>query len=242
MADSAEPGPTSVWTKPRRAPSRQAPSVERIVQIAIAVADAEGLPAVSMRRVASDLGSGTASLYRYVASRDELLDLMIDSAQGETLTPVSGDWRAGLIGVARQVRATLLRHPWLGAELAGRPAIGANSLRRHDTALAAAAALTPDIDLAARAVDTVLAYVYGTVSRESAEAQARRRTGMTKQQWRDSVAPYLREAIGTGAYPQFARMVVDGVDLDAGERFELGLGFVLDGVAAGIGRANSGKR
>src|SRR4051812_33820107 len=112
-----EPNPALVWLKDRRTPRRQAPSVERIVRTALVIADQEGLSALSMRRVAADLSSGTASLYRYVASRDELLDLMIDEVHGEAGPPaLTGDWRLDLTHVAQDVRATLLRHPWLGSE------------------------------------------------------------------------------------------------------------------------------
>ncbi|MEU9116979.1 TetR/AcrR family transcriptional regulator C-terminal domain-containing protein [Streptomyces sp. NPDC048483] len=224
-----------VWKKERRAPRRQAPSVERIVQAAIVIADSEGLSALSMRRVAADLDSGTASLYRYVDSRDELLDLMIDDIHGEGgPPPLSGDWRTDLTGVARDVRATLLRHPWLGSELTGRPALGANSLRRYDIALTAAAALTPDITLATGVVDTVMAYVFGAVTQELAELQAQRRSGLTEDEWRAGVGPYLREVIESGRYPQFARRVVEAEDAAPEEQFEFGLACVLDGVAARV--------
>lgn len=105
--------------------------MDQLVRAAIKIADTEGLFALSMRRVAADLG-----------------------------------------GVARHVRATLLRHPWLASELTGRPALGANSLRQYDLALTAATALTADVTLAANAIDTVLAYVHGAVARELAEQQA----------------------------------------------------------------------
>ncbi|MEV4142186.1 TetR/AcrR family transcriptional regulator C-terminal domain-containing protein [Amycolatopsis sp. NPDC049691] len=228
MADE----PALVWAKERRSPRRQAPSVEQIVRTAIAIADAEGLPALSMRRVAADLGSGTASLYRYVASRDELLDLMIDEVKGAEHTELTGDWRADLASVAHQVRATLLRHPWLSGEIPGRPALGTNSLRRHEAALAAAAPLTGDITFAAGVVDVVLAYVFGTVTQELAELQAQRRSGLTKEQWQASVGPYIREVIESGEYPQFARRVIEGEDRTAEEVFAFGLTVVLDGIAA----------
>lgn len=239
-----QPAPVLVWSKQRRTPRRQAPSVDQIVRAAIKIADTEGLAALSMRRVAAELGSGTASLYRYVASRDELLDLMIDAVRGEAAPPpLSGDWRTDLAHVARHARATLLRHPWLGLELAGRPALGANSLRHYDVALAAAAELTPDITLAANAVDTVLAYVLGAVAREQAEQQAQRRSGLTKQQWQASVGSYVRDVIASGAYPQFARWVLEADDPGPDQRFDFGLACVLDGVAASVqprSRAPSG--
>jgi AcrR family transcriptional regulator len=230
-----QPAPVLVWSKQRRTPRRQAPSVDQIVRAAIKIADTEGLAALSMRRVAADLGSGTASLYRYVASRDELLDLMIDAVHGQAAPPpLTGDWRTDLAHVARHTRATLLRHPWLGMELAGRPALGANSLRQYDLALTAAAALTPDITLAANAVDTVLAYVLGTVARDLAQQQAQRRSGLTKRQWQASVGSYIRDVIASGAYPQFARWVLDADDPDPDQRFDAGLACVLDGLAATV--------
>jgi AcrR family transcriptional regulator len=190
-----------------------------------------------MRRVAADLGSGTASLYRYVASRDDLLDLMVDAVQGEAdPPPLSGDWRTDLTNLARHVRATLLRHPWLGPELTGRPALGANSLRQYDVLLTAAAALTADVTLATNAVDTLMAYVHGQVARELAEQQARRRSGLTEEQWQASVGPYIREVIASGAYPQFARRVLEAEEAGPEERFDFGLACVLDGVAARIHR------
>ncbi|ARF57788.1 TetR/AcrR family transcriptional regulator C-terminal domain-containing protein [Streptomyces gilvosporeus] len=242
MAETTE-GPEAplVWQKARRTPRRQAPSVERIVQAAIVIADTEGVDALSMRRVAADLDSGTASLYRYVDGRDELLDLMINDVHGEAgPPPLTGDWRADLTNIAGDLRATLLRHPWLGSELTGRPALGANSLRRHDLALTAAAALTPDITLATGVVDTVMAYVFGAVTQELAELQAQRRSGLTEEQWRASVGPYIREVVESGAYPQFARRVVEAEDRAPQEQFAFGLACVLDGVAARVRGASAG--
>lgn len=229
-----------VWSKQRRSPRRRAPSVERIVQAAIAIADAEGVAALSMRRVAADLDSGTASLYRYVAGRDELLDLMIDDVRGEWGYPaLSGDWRADLLAVAGRMRATLLRHRWVGAELIGRPALGPNSLRQHDTALAAAGGLTPNITLAAQIVDMVYAHVFGAVARELAELEAQRRSGQTKKQWQADVASYVRDVIDSGNYPQFGRRVIEAEDIDAQQQFEFGLACLLDGVIARTGGGGS---
>ena len=96
---------------PRRA---AALSRDEIVRAAIKVADAEGPDAISMRRIARELNAGTMSLYWHVASKEELLDLMIDSVQGEQLTPEpSGDWRADLRALTRSARAALHRHPWM---------------------------------------------------------------------------------------------------------------------------------
>lgn len=227
-----EDAPQLVWSKDRRIPARQAPSVDRIVRAALNVADAEGLAAVSMRRIASELSSGTASLYRYVANRDELLDLMIDTAQADAALPeLSGDWTTDLAAVAHQLRTTLLRHPWLGPELSGRPALGPNALRRHDFSLAAVAPLTTDPTLAAKIAGTVVAYVFGAVNQEVAEIQAHRRTGLTEDQWRATVAPYMREVIASGDYPYLARRVIEAEDTTATDFFAFGLNCLLDGAS-----------
>ncbi|WP_433758995.1 TetR/AcrR family transcriptional regulator [Nocardia sp. CA-135398] len=227
--------PTLVWSKERRTPRRQAPGVEQIVRTAIGLADSEGPDAVSMRRIATELESGTASLYRYVASRDDLLDLMIDAVRGEIAPPeLTGDWRTDLSAVAQHLRDTMIRHPWLASELTGRPTLGANSLRLQDTSLAAATELTADVTEAAAIADTVHAYVFGVTAAQLAEEQAQRRTGLTRDQWRETVAPYIREVIESNEYPNFARRVRDAADIDADQRFEFGLGCVLDGIAARV--------
>jgi AcrR family transcriptional regulator len=231
-----EPGPELVWTRERPQPSRRAPSVEQFVARAVAIADADGLAAVTMRRVATELGSGTASLYRYLTSRDELLDLMVDAVWGEMEPPVpTGDWRADLTAVARRLRVALLRHPWLSGELTGRPSLGPNSLHHADAAIGAALALTPDVTLAVNVVDSVMAYVLGAVARELAEIQAQRRTGLTEAQWQASVGPYVRQLIDSGEYPNLTRRIREADDdVSPEEHFEFGLACVLDGAAARV--------
>ena len=231
-----EPPRPSVWTRPRPEPRRRAPGVDQFVAAALAVADAEGLAAVSMRRIAGDLGSGTATLYRYITSRDELVELMIDAAQGEDPLPEStGDWRADLAAVAHAQRATMLRHPWLAGELAGRPALGPNWLRRSESALRAAVALTPDITKASRALGAVHAYVLGSVAAQLAARRAEQRSGLTEEEWQRSVGPYIREVIAAGEHPLLARRVLEAEELDHDVEFAFGLDCVLDGLAARLG-------
>ncbi|MCS7482051.1 TetR/AcrR family transcriptional regulator [Umezawaea endophytica] len=231
-----DPAPPSVWTRPRPEPRRRAPGVDQFVAAALAVADAEGLAAVSMRRVAADLGSGTASLYRYITNRDELLDLMVDAAQGEDPLPTAAaDWRADLGAVAHGLRAALLRHPWLAGELTGRPSLGPNSLRRAESALRAAVALTPDMTLASQAVGLVRAYVLGSVAAQLAALRAEQRTGLSKEQWQHSMGPYVREVIAAGDHPMLARRVHEADEPEPDAEFAFGLDCVLDGLAARIG-------
>jgi AcrR family transcriptional regulator len=211
--------------------------VDQYVAAALAVADAEGLAAVSMRRVAGDLGSGTATLYRYITNRDELVDLMVDAVQGEDPLPEPArDWRAGLAAIAHTLRATLLRHPWLAGELAGRPSLGPNSLRRSESALRAAVALTPDITLASQALGAVRAYVLGSVATQQAARRAEQRTGLTEEQWQRSVGPYITEVLAAGEHPMLARRVLEAEEPDPDVEFAFGLDCVLDGLAARFDR------
>jgi len=120
---------TSIWLRPERsAVGRPAQwSRAEITEVALRVADAEGLDAVSMRRVAAELGTGGASLYRYVQTREDLLDLMTDAAGAEfTAVPPGGGWLSGLIAFGEQLRVILRRHRWLAGLVITRPVIGPN--------------------------------------------------------------------------------------------------------------------
>ncbi|MEV6426236.1 TetR/AcrR family transcriptional regulator [Nocardia sp. NPDC051463] len=218
-----------IWEREPYRSKRQALSVERIVHASIAIADAEGLDALSMRRVAAELSTGTTSLYRYVDSRDDLLDLMADAVQ-DNHVPLTGDWRADLETYAHHERELWLRHTWLAPLLASRPSLGPNWLRGLEHALTAAAPLTSDIADAGSAVGLIRDYVRGAVMRELAEKETQRRTGQTEDQWRAAVAPYMRKVIESGAYPRVARMT-KSADLSAAEQFSCGLRRILTGIA-----------
>ncbi|MCW6007251.1 TetR/AcrR family transcriptional regulator, partial [Micromonospora sp. CPCC 205371] len=136
--------PTSrdlIWARPERAAKGPAPSKSRrqIAAIAVALADAEGVEAVSMRKVAAALEVGTASLYGYVDSKDELYDLMVDWVEGEDGPPpsLSGDWSSDLSWLAHRIRGSILRHPWTASITAGRPNFGPTCLAWIEYGLAA---------------------------------------------------------------------------------------------------------
>jgi AcrR family transcriptional regulator len=100
-----------------------------ITAAAVGIADREGLEAVSMRRVAAELGTGAASLYRYMDTREDLLDLMTDSTGAEYRYPEpTGDWLADFIDLCEQERTILRRHPWLPGLIITRPTLGPNGL------------------------------------------------------------------------------------------------------------------
>jgi AcrR family transcriptional regulator len=237
---AVEPGPV-IWARLDRSQRRPQPSLthEQIARAAIRIADVEGVQALSMRRVASELGAGTMSLYRYVDSKDDLLDLMVDTVVGENELPdkPSGDWRSELAELARRSRAIAHRHPWAVRFLLARPNLGPNAVRQLEYAMAAVDGLGLDIDGMFDMASTVAAFVVGFVQEELAEAEAQRRTGLTVEQWRARMAPYVRQLIATGRYPFLERVVVEAEDYpDVDATFERRLSLVLDGLAANLDR------
>ncbi|MGA4992694.1 TetR/AcrR family transcriptional regulator [Nonomuraea bangladeshensis] len=239
MTDEAA---TSIWMQPeereRSGPGRRPGySREQITRAAVRIADAEGVEAATMRRIAGELGTGAMSLYRYVPRRDDLFDLMIDLAMGEIELPdgPSGDWRGDLTLLARQVRAAGLRHPWLIALLTGRPTLGPHLLRVHEFALGAFDGTGLDIDDVTGFVGMLNDYVHSAIRREIGWLEEARRTGLDPERWkRDYMGPYVRQVVESGAFPLFNRTVLDSrtAHLAPEERFRHGLDRVLDAIAA----------
>jgi AcrR family transcriptional regulator len=225
-----------VWERPepgrRAAPSRLSRAL--IVATAIALADAEGLPAVSLRRVAAELGAGPMRLYRYVESKHELLDLMVDAAYGEMdVGPPPGAWRAGLRAVAGSIQAVAVRHPWLVGLLGAHPPYGPNGLRLTEHALAALDGLDLDAATITRSVSAVTAYVIGYVQLEFLPPQVDR--SLRPAPSPAEVAGYLHRIAATGDYPTLTRVFTELGQPDVQAAFAAGLEYVLDGIASRIG-------
>jgi AcrR family transcriptional regulator len=227
-----------------RGRSRLVPALSRaeIVDAAIAIADAEGSDAVSMRRIAQVLRAGTMSLYWHVANKEQLLDLMLDALIGEFDAPdPSGDWREDLRTQARRERATLLRHAWVMDFLGGRPPLGPNTLLHLDRQLAALDGLGLDLVAAMNILGTVQTYVLGSVLREMQEARMQRdqdQAGITMEEWEPARIAWRNRLDADGRFARVVRFLDAGIDPDAeetrGERFEFGLDCVIDGIAAKV--------
>jgi AcrR family transcriptional regulator len=219
-----------------------------IVDAAIAIADAEGSDAVSMRRIAQVLRAGTMSLYWHVANKEQLLDLMLDALLGEVEVPEpSGDWRADLRTQARNERAMLLRHAWVMDFLGGRPPLGPNTLLLMDRLLAAVDGLGLDLAAAMNILGTVQTYVMGSVLREMQEARSQRdqdQSGITEQEWEPARAAWRDRLDADGRFTRVVRFLDAGIDPDAAEtrddRFEFGLDCVIDGIAAKVAELSGG--
>ena len=207
---------------------------------AIRVADAEGIEAVSLRRVAGEMGTGTTTLYRYIATKDELFDLMIDSAIGEREPPPpTGDWQADLRAIAHEHRAMVLRHPWLAALPATRPALGPNSLAWLDAAYATVDVLDLAADEVLAQVGTLLTFVRGHVLDELAEQETARRSGVDMPTWLAAQAQYGDLIIGSGNYPHLSRIMIEADAPHADDRYERAFRRGLDHILTGL--AHSGR-
>lgn len=227
-----------LWRTQERTSRRGKPdlSVDRIVQAGIVLADAEGLRALSMRRVAESLGVGTMSLYTYVPGKGELIDVMVDTVQQETGRAATGGWREHLAYVARENLALHRRHPWLLQVAPSRTVLGPQVAAKYDFELCG----LEGIGLSDVEMDSVLNLVLGHVQNSArgltAAALTEKETGLTDRQWWDAAAPVLMTVFDPARYPVAAR--VGGA---VGEQhqsayspehsFDFGLEMILDGVA-----------
>jgi len=228
-----------IWERPERGNRgpRRAHSRDQITAAAVAIADQEGIEAVSMRRVAQEFRTGAASLYRYFENKDELYDLMLDAVLGEQLlTPHTGNWKHDLREVAYSTRRMIRRHPWAAALTAGRPILGPNSLRCTEHALAALDGLPLDANQTMLAIETLQAFVRGHTMKEVAESEAARRSGQDFAQYIRGQARYAESVVASGFYPRLTRYWVEATIPHAPNResltFEQGLSSVIDGFAA----------
>jgi AcrR family transcriptional regulator len=230
----------------RPAPRARGLSRADIVDAAVAVADAEGTGAVSMRRIAKDLQVGVMSLYWYIESKEQLHQLMLETVQAEIeAADPSGDWRADLAAYARNYRAAVHRHPWAIDYFGAGPPSGPNNARNADRLIAALDGLGLDVTTLMWILLTLGTYVMGAALREIQETRWHRALAETMTEMnQDEVSrvydEFDRRIRGSGRYPYLAKVLDAGIDPDApetqDERFEFGLSCLLDGIAARIGR------
>jgi AcrR family transcriptional regulator len=230
----------------RPAPRARGLSRADIVDVAVAIADAEGTGALSMRRIAKDLQVGVMSLYWHIESKEELHQLMLEAVQAEIEAgDPSGDWRADLAVYARNTRAAVHRHPWAIDYLGGGPPSGPHNARNADRLIAALDGLGLDITTLMWILLTIGTYVMGAVLREIQEMRWHRALAETMTEMSDVEVSRVHEEFDlqvrrSGRYPHLAKVIDAGIDPDApetrDERFEFGLSCLLDGIAARIGR------
>ena len=245
--------------KPTRGP-KPGLTIDTVAAKAIELADAEGLPALSMRRVAEALGVAPMSLYTYVPSKAELVDVMLDAVYGESAADLGRvpaapttrgqpTWRAGLETRARADWALYERHPWVLQVPRARALLGPNELAVFEASLG----MVEGLGLTARemvaVVDVIAGFVAGAATGVAQAARAPEETGLTDDEWWGSLEPMLDEVWDAERFPTTTAVQAGGgfdVPDDtvpyhvrfAIDDFEFGLERLLDGIEAFVaGRA-----
>lgn len=224
--------------RPPAAHARE-PLRAEILRAAIAIADDEGLPALSIRGVAAKLGVAPMSLYRHVASKYELVRAMADLALGDLAVDSAAiaamTWRERVATCARGEWEMFKRHPWAARVVhVSRPSAHPNSLALADRMLDALALLGVTAADALRLHIAFHVFIQGLALNLEAEAEAASETGMSDEEWIASQAPGFAAEIRSGRIPAFARVfdALGAFELDYDEIFEQWLRAFLDGLAA----------
>ncbi len=199
-------------------------SRERVLRQAMAYVDEYGIQALSMRRLAEDLGVAPMSLYRHVANKDDLVDSLVDSVFSEIALPPSGnDWKTALRQRAISARDALLRHRWAIGVMESRSHPGPANLRHHDAMLGALRSAGFSIAMAAHAFSLLDSYIHGFVL-EMANLP------FTPEQ-AAGVSEAMLEPFPPDDYPNLRAMTTEHVmqpGYDYSQEFEYGLDLILD--------------
>ena len=237
-----------VWTRAEPRARRPRFTREEIAATAIRIADAEGFDAVSMRRIAVELGAGTMTLYHYVRTKDELLTLIIDTLMAELVVPADEmpvEWREAMTVIAQRSRTMLNHHPWI-LDIADDPNLGPNSVRHFDQSLQAVAKLDVSLEDKLDVMTVVDEYVFGycLYQRTNFHDDDRGHTS-------DEMMRYIIELTATGDYPQLTQLLnTYGTDTawertnahaSDPDRFERNLRRILDGFEADFERRRAGS-
>ena len=202
---------------------------ERVLRGAVAVADAGGIGALTMRSLARELGVKPMSLYYYVAGKEEILDCIVDLVFGEIDLPSpGGDWQAQMRRRAVSARRALRRHPWAIGLMESRANPGPATLRHHDATLATLREAGFSVAMTAHAYALLDSYIYGFALQEAALP------------FNPETVTEATEAIMqkfAGEYPHLAEMAAEHVlrpGYDFGDEFEVGLTVILDALTRSI--------
>jgi AcrR family transcriptional regulator len=241
-------GIDTIWARDEaEAAGPQPLSREAIVAAALEIADAEGIEAVSIRRLATKLQARPMSLYSHIERKGDLIDLMVDEVMGGAVLPdgpPTDDWREGLRQIAQRTRESTRAHPWMIVAAFRRPFLGPNALRHFDQSLAAVSSLplTPERKRAVLlAVDTyTLGFVRWEVisAKKAGEASC---AGVPEDGPNATeIDAYIKEQVATGDYPYLKELVDKGGKKQMGlgvkaEAFESGLEWLLSGIEAEVG-------
>jgi AcrR family transcriptional regulator len=226
-----------IWLRPQPGERSGRLTREKISAAALAIADAEGFEAVSMRQIAARLGTSTMALYHYVPTKADLIALMDDALMGEILVPAGqlpGGWREAISAIARRTRDVFAHHPWALLSMRGAPP-GPNAMRHFEQSLEALAEAPMSVQGKLTLLQVVDDFVFGHALRA---AEARAWVGTNANRARSAEA-FGQQLLETGAFPRTAALFAGASAREAArhrrwlteDRFESALTIVLDGAA-----------
>ena len=207
---------------------------------AIALADEAGPDALTMKAVASRLGPYSAmALYRYVYNKDGLVDLMLDAATAEIPLPArpGPDWRADLRELAAQTRQMIKRHPWYALLIHTRPPVGPHMMRRLEFMLRVLTERGASTAAAMTYAALIDRHILGSALQEAEEARMSQRHGLDDDASLTAALAAVHDlAAASGRYPRLTSWLAQPSGLSPGEQFDIGLGFIIEGIATQMPR------
>jgi AcrR family transcriptional regulator len=238
--------PDLIWLRDEPGARRPGHSRAQIAAAAIEIADSEGFDAVSMRRVAQELGAGTMTLYHYVRNKDELVMLMNDAVMGEVLVPdgeLPEDWREAIAVIAHRSHEAFQRHRWTLDRVTD-ISIGPNGIKHFEQSLQAVAGTGLPVRERLHTISLVDEFVFGYSLRETLDFGG----DAGDEQWPRGTLELFERELQDGAYPHIGSLIAE--DLKAANmadgtrlamqiisdpaRFERGLSQLLDGIETGM--------
>jgi AcrR family transcriptional regulator len=222
----AEKTRTKAKASPREPLSRQ-----RALCAAIALADAEGIGALTMRRLAQELGIEAMSLYHHVANKDDILDGMVDMVFGEIELPSDdADWKTAMRQRARSARAAMTRHPWAISLMESRSSPGPETLRHHDAVIGSCRRAGFSVETTAHAFSLIDSYIYGFVLQEV-------NLPFDETDDLEEVVESMMMPFSADDYPHLVELTTEHIlrpGYSYGDEFEYGLGLILDSLEARV--------
>jgi AcrR family transcriptional regulator len=251
---STREAPEPIWSRPEPGTRNARLSRDKIAAAALEIAREEGVQAVSMRRVASELGAGTMSLYHYVANKRELFELMHDAMMGQLIVPeeeLEKGWRPALRAIAYSSLNAWRSNRWQREEISHTPVFGPNGMRHFEQSLKAVADTGLPMERRMEIVSQVDEYVLGYA--EGEQGMASDELDEWEEKWGDymlAVSEYLQAELEAGDFPNVEEFI-GGEDFKTvvrrmiseysqGERFDRGLERLLDGIQMEIEREGAG--
>ena len=212
---------------PANKPSRRLLTAERVIDGAIALADAIGLDAFTIRRLADAVDVKPMTIYHHVPNKEAIIDGMVDHVFGEIdLPPTHLDWRPAMQVRSRSMRQVLARHPWASPLMESRTSPGQATLRHHDAVLGCFRTAGFSLELTSHAYAAIDAFLYGFALQEATLPA----TGGDEMA---ELAASMADAMPADVFPHLTEFTIGHVlqpGYDFGNEFEFGLGLILDGL------------